>query len=72
MKWHIRVVGKLPEQLELEADSLDEAENQALNEVFDGIELIVEPIDETPRLFLVQRRQEGEECQPQSKTKISI
>lgn len=54
-KWLIKVIGKLPEMLEIEAANKDEAENDALNEVFAGIEILVEPAPEQTKLFIVQR-----------------
>jgi hypothetical protein len=54
MKWDIRIHGKVPEQLEIEAATKDEAENEALNEIFSGLEIVTEPQIQKP--FLVERK----------------
>jgi hypothetical protein len=54
MKFDIRIHGNVPQQLEIEAANKDEAENEALNEIFSGLEIVVEP--QTQKPFLVRGR----------------
>ena len=68
-KYLVRVMGKMPEQLEVEAANEWEAENDALNEAMAGIEFVVELIPEPPKLFLVPQE---DKCQQESQTTISI
>lgn len=52
-KWDVRIYGKLPQMLELDADTKEEAENEALNEIYSGLEIEV-VAQEPQKPFLVE------------------
>lgn len=51
-KFEVRVTGSVPQQFSIEADSKDDAENEALNLVVEQLDITIEA--ENPKPFLVR------------------